>query len=172
MADIFYSKYPSIEHLRERARRRVPGFAFDYLEGGCFSNLNIQRNTDEIRRVQLVPWYVRDYAGSDLSTEVFGINYDAPFGVAPIGLQGLVWPRATEILARAAHRHNVPFILSTVATASIETVAELTGGRAWFQLYHPAEEGLRDKLLERARAAGARHSRGHADVCLSPEGNP
>ena len=154
MEDIFYSKYPSMEHLRERARRRVPGFAFDYLEGGCFSNLNLQRNTDEIRRVQLVPWYVRDYSGSDLRTEILGINYDAPFGVAPIGLQGLVWPRATEILARAAHRHNVPFILSTVATASIETVAELTGGRAWFQLYHPAEEGLRDKLLERARAAG------------------
>ena len=174
MDDIFYSEYPSIQHLRERGRQRVPGFAFDYLEGGCFSNLNLQRNTDEIRQVQLVPWYVRDYAGSDLRTGIFGINYDAPFGVAPIGLQGLVWPRATEILAMAAHRHNVPFILSTVATTSIETVAELTEGRAWFQLYHPAEEALRDKLLERARCrtAGARHSRGHADVCLSSEGNP
>ncbi len=90
MEDIFYSKYPSIEHLRERARRRVPGFAFDNLEGGCFSNLNLQRNTDEIRRVQLVPWYGRDYSGSDLRTEILGINYDTPFGVAPIGLQGLV----------------------------------------------------------------------------------
>jgi L-lactate dehydrogenase (cytochrome) len=154
MDDIFYSEYPSIEHLRERARGRVPRFAFEYLEGGCFSNLNLQRNTEEIRRVQLRPWYVRDYPGSDLSTEIFGIRYEAPFGVAPIGLQGLLWPRATEILAKAAHRHHVPFILSTVATASIETVAELTQGRAWFQLYHPAEAELRDKLLERVRAAG------------------
>lgn len=154
MDDIFYSEYPSIEHLRERARGRVPRFAFEYLEGGCFSNLNLQRNTEEIRQVQLRPWYVRDYPGSDLSTEIFGIRYEAPFGVAPIGLQGLLWPRATEILAKAAHRHHVPFILSTVATASIETVAELTQGRAWFQLYHPAEAELRDKLLERVRAAG------------------
>jgi L-lactate dehydrogenase (cytochrome) len=154
MSEVFNSNYPSIEHLRERARRRVPRFAFEYLEGGCFSNINLQRNTDEIREVQLRPWYLRDYPGSDLKTELFGITYDAPFGVSPIGLQGLIWPRATEILAKAAHQHNVPFTLSTVGTASIETVAELTQGKAWFQLYHPAEEALRDKLLDRARDAG------------------
>ena len=154
MSDAFHSNYPSIEHLRERARQRLPRFAFEYLEGGCFSNLNLQRNTDEIREVRLRPWYLRDYPGSNLKTEIFGQTYDAPFGVSPIGLQGLMWPKATEILAKAAHQHNLPFILSTVATASIETVAELTEGRAWFQLYHPAEEYLRDKLLDRAAEAG------------------
>ncbi|WP_395752291.1 alpha-hydroxy-acid oxidizing protein [Prosthecobacter sp.] len=154
MAEVFNSNYPSIEHLRERARQRVPRFAFEYLEGGCFSNINLQRNTDEIREVQLRPWYLRDYPGSDLKTELFGTTYDAPFGVSPIGLQGLIWPKATEILAKAAHQHNIPFTLSTVGTASIETVAELTQGKAWFQLYHPAEDALRDKLLDRARDAG------------------
>lgn len=154
MPEAFNSNYPSIEHLRERARQRVPRFAFEYLEGGCFSNINLQRNTEEIRQVQLRPWYLRDYPGSDLKTELFGTTYDAPFGVSPIGLQGLVWPKATEIIAKAAHQHNIPFTLSTVATASIETVAELTQGRAWFQLYHPAEDSLRDKLLDRARDAG------------------
>jgi L-lactate dehydrogenase (cytochrome) len=66
----------------------------------------------------------------------------------------MVWPRATEILAKAAHQHQLPFILSTVATASIETVAEITEGCAWYQLYHPKEDDLRDKLLARVRAAG------------------
>lgn len=154
MSEVFNPNYPSIEHLRERARKRVPRFAFEYLEGGCFSNINIQRNTDEIRQVQLRPWYLRDYPGSDLKTELFGTTYDAPFGVSPIGLQGLIWPKATEILAKAAHKHNLPFTLSTVATASIETVAELTEGKAWFQLYHPAEDELRDKLIGRVRDAG------------------
>jgi L-lactate dehydrogenase (cytochrome) len=154
MSEVFNSNYPSIEHLRERARQRVPRFAFEYLEGGCFSNINLQRNTEEIRQVQLRPWYLRDYPGSDLKTELFGTTYDAPFGVSPIGLQGLVWPKATEIIAKAANKHNIPFTLSTVATASIETVAELTEGKAWFQLYHPAEDSLRDKLLDRARDAG------------------
>ena len=154
MSEVFNSNYPSIEHLRERARERVPRFAFEYLEGGCFSNINLQRNTDEIRQVQLRPWYLRDYPGSNLQTQLFGTTYDAPFGVSPIGLQGLIWPRATEILAMAAHQHNIPFILSTVATANIETVAELTEGKAWFQLYHPTEDALRDKLLDRVAAAG------------------
>ena len=154
MPEVFNSNYPSIEHLRERARQRVPRFAFEYLEGGCFSNINLQRNTEEIRQVQLRPWYLRDYPGSDLKTELFGTTYDAPFGVSPIGLQGLIWPKATEIIAKAAHQHNIPFTLSTVATASIETVAELTQGKAWFQLYHPAEDSLRDKLLDRVRDAG------------------
>lgn len=154
MSDEIHSKFPSIEHLRERARQRMPRFAFEYLEGGCNSEVNLRRNTEEIREIQLRPWYLRDYAGSDLTTELFGKSYDAPFGVSPIGLQGLMWPRATEILAGAAQAHRIPFVLSTVATASIETVAEITEGEAWFQLYHPAEDGLRDKLLDRAAEAG------------------
>lgn len=152
--DAIDSRFPSIEHLRERARQRMPRFAFEYLEGGCNSEINLRRNTDEIREVQLRPWYLRNYPGSDQTTELFGKTYDAPFGISPIGLQGLMWPRATEILAKAAHTNNVPFVLSTVGTASIETVAELTEGNAWFQLYHPTEDELRNKLLERAAAAG------------------
>ncbi|VTR96642.1 alpha-hydroxy acid oxidase [Tuwongella immobilis] len=153
MADAFHSEFPSIDHLRDQARRRMPRFAYEYLEGGCFSEINLRRNTDEIRQFQLRPWYLQDYPGSNLKTELFGVTYDAPFGIAPIGLQGLMWPGSTEILAKAAHQHNIPFILSTVGTASIETVAELTEGKAWFQLYHPAETELRDKLLERCAAA-------------------
>jgi L-lactate dehydrogenase (cytochrome) len=64
-----------------------------------------------------------------------------------------MWPNAPEILAKAAHKHNVPFILSTVTTTSIERAAELTEGKAWFQLYHPTENSLRDDILKRAAAA-------------------
>lgn len=152
--DTFISKYPSIEHLRERARQRMPRFAFEYLEGGCFSEINLRRNTEDIREVQLRPYYLRDYAGSDLKTTLFGKTYDAPFGISPIGLQGLMWPKATEFLAKSAFDANIPFILSTVGTASVEKVAELTEGNAWFQLYHPKEDDLRDKLLDRVAAAG------------------
>jgi len=154
VTDQVHSEYPSTEWLMRRARKRVPGFAWDYLSGGCFSEVNLRRNEAEIREVQLQPYYLRDYAGASLETELFGETYSAPFGIAPIGLQGLVWPRSCEILARAAAEHDVPFILSTVGTASIETIAEITSGRAWFQLYHPAEDELRDKLLDRAEAAG------------------
>ena len=67
--------YPSIDHLRERGRQRTPAFAFEYLDNGCHSNLNMRRNTDEIREVRLEPRYVLDYPGADLSTELFGQRF-------------------------------------------------------------------------------------------------
>ena len=149
----FDSRYPSIDDLRARARRRIPRFAFEYLDGGCNEDINLQRNTTDIRDIELVPQYLTEHGGSELKTDLFGHTYDAPFGISPIGLQGLIWPDASKILARAAFEHNIPFILSTVATSSIETISEVTEGRAWFQLYHPTEDKIRDDIINRAAAA-------------------
>ena len=149
----FNSKYPSIEDLRERAKRRIPGFAFDYLDGGCNEEVNLRKNTSEIREVELKPDYLTEYKGFNMETELFGHTYSAPFGIAPVGLQGLMWPNASEILAKASLDYNIPFILSTVTTTNIERASELTEGRAWFQLYHPAENSVRDNILSRAEAA-------------------
>ncbi len=153
MALEFNTKYPSVDDLRNKAKKRIPKFAFDYLDGGCNEDVNLHRNTSELREIQLRPNYLKKYEGSSIKTTLFGVEYDAPFGIAPVGLQGLMWPNATEILAKAAYEHNVPFILSTVTTASIERVSELTAGKAWFQLYHPAEDRLRDDIIKRAAVA-------------------
>jgi len=153
MALEFNTKYPSINDLRSKAENMIPKFAFEYLDGGCNEDVNLHRNTSELRDVQLIPQYLRNFNGASLKTNLFGIEYDAPFGIAPVGLQGLMWPNSPEILAKAAHKHNVPFILSTVTTTSIERAAELTEGKAWFQLYHPTENRLRDDILKRAADA-------------------
>ncbi|WP_418262546.1 alpha-hydroxy acid oxidase [Flavobacterium faecale] len=147
------SRYPSIDDLRNKAQKKIPKFAFEYLDGGCNEDVNLHRNTSELRDVQLKPNYLRDHNGSSMKTKLFGIEYDAPFGVAPVGLQGLMWPNATEILAKAAFEHNVPFVLSTVTTSNIERISEITEGKSWFQLYHPAKDELRDDLIKRAAAA-------------------
>ena len=149
----FNSRYPSIEALREKAKKRIPGFAFDYLDGGCNEEVNLRKNTTEIREVELKPDYLTEYKGFNMETELFGHTYSAPFGIAPVGLQGLMWPNASEILAKASLDYNIPFILSTVTTTNIERASELTEGRAWFQLYHPAENSVRDNILSRAAAA-------------------
>ncbi len=94
-----------------------------------------------------------DYTPPNLKTELFGHEYDAPFGISPVGLQGLMWPKSPEILAKAAFDHNIPFVLSTVTTASIESIAEITEGHAWFQLYHPAEERVTKDILKRVEVA-------------------
>jgi L-lactate dehydrogenase (cytochrome) len=145
----YNTNYPSLDDLIKKAKKRIPRFAFEYLSGGCNEDVNLIKNTSELRTVELLPYYLSEHKGSDLSVELFGQTYDAPFGVAPIGLQGLIWPNAPEILARASVKHNIPFILSTVSTSSIERIAEITEGKAWYQLYHPAENELRDDILDR-----------------------
>lgn len=154
MSWAYNSKYPSADDLRKKARKKVPGFAFEYLDGGCNEDVNLHKNTSELRAVELIPQYLRAYGGIEMKTSLFGHTYDAPFGIAPVGLQGLMWPRSPEILAKAAFEHNIPFVLSTVSTASIEKISEITEGRAWYQLYHPAENSLRDDIIKRLQAAG------------------
>ena len=149
----YNTRYPSIDDLREKAKKRIPRFAFEYLDGGCNEDISLHKNTTEIRDVELKPYYLTQHTGSDMKTELFGHVYDAPFGISPVGLQGLMWPNSTEILAKSAFEHNIPFILSTVTTSSIERIGEITEGKFWFQLYHPADNALRDDILKRAEAA-------------------
>ncbi|TVZ14899.1 alpha-hydroxy acid oxidase [Maribacter sp. MAR_2009_72] len=148
------SRYPATQDLRLRSKEKVPRFAFEYLDGGCNEDVNIVRNTKEIRDVKLMPRYLRNYGESSLKTSLFGIEYDAPFGISPVGLQGLMWPNSPEILAKAAFEHNIPFILSTVTTMSIERASELTEGKVWFQLYNPVNDHVRNDIIGRAESAG------------------
>lgn len=152
----FNTSFPAIDDLRNQAQSRIPRFVFEYLDGGCNEDVNLLKNTAELRQVELKPYYLSKHTGSSQKTELFGHEYDAPFGIAPIGLQGLIWPKAPEILAKAAVNHNVPFILSTVSTASIETIGHITEGKFWYQLYHPADNALRDDIFDRAEAAGCK----------------
>ncbi|GAL65645.1 L-lactate dehydrogenase [Jejuia pallidilutea] len=64
MASKFDTRYPSIDDLRQRAKRKIPKFAFEYLDGGCNEDVNLHRNTSELREVQLKPKYIRDFNGS------------------------------------------------------------------------------------------------------------
>ncbi len=145
----YNTKYPSVADLKKKAKQRIPKFAFDYLEGGCNDELNVWRNEDDLKNVLLMPQYLAEHGKVDMTAELFGHVYNAPLGISPIGLQGLMWPNSPEILAKAAVHHNIPFILSTVSTSSIERIAEITESRFWFQLYHPTQEQILDDLLKR-----------------------
>ncbi len=131
----------------------MPKFAFDYLEGGCNEEIGVLRNRTDIQAVQLRSRLLKPFHGSKLETTLFGHTYAAPFGIAPIGLQGLMWPKAPEILARAAAALNVPYVLSTVSSSSLERIAEIAQGNAWFQLYNPTDTTVRTHLLNRIKTA-------------------
>ena len=147
-------KYPSIADLEAAVRRRIPRFAYEYMTRGHGRYDCLERNRNALRRVDLEPEYLIETVTPNLETPLFGRSWRAPFGVAPVGLSGLIWPRGPEIAARAATRAGLPFVLSTFATTSLERIAEVTDGNAWFQLYAPNVREYRQDLVERAKTAG------------------
>ncbi len=147
-------RYPFIADLRRKARTRIPFFAWEYLDSGTGRDDGAGRNLDAMSKVALTPRFMRGEFEVRTRTELFGQTYAAPFGVAPVGLTGLMWPEAENILARSAAKFRIPYSLSTVATQSIETIGPLCGGMGWFQLYPPRDAGIRRDLLARAKAAG------------------
>ena len=74
----------------------VPGFVYDYLSSGCNDDLAVENNQKSLDQVYLQPYYLRPYGPVQLSVEILGRGYSAPFGVAPLGLSGLIWPKASE----------------------------------------------------------------------------
>ncbi|OGA14600.1 MAG: hypothetical protein A3H32_17605 [Betaproteobacteria bacterium RIFCSPLOWO2_02_FULL_63_19] len=150
-------RFPTIEDLRRRARRRVPRFAFDFIDGSANDEECARRNTTALSAVELLPRYCLDIKGLSTEVELFGRRYAAPFGVAPMGSGGLMWPGGEEYLAREAQRRNIPFILATPANVSIERVAQIAPDVFWFQLYRFAanDHAVTFDLLRRADAAGA-----------------
>ena len=153
MTHYFNQKYPDTQFLRNKARKNIPKFAFDYLEGGCNEELALARNSRDIQKVRLRSELLTTFEKSDLSVDLFGHTYSSPFGIAPIGLQGLMWPNAPEILAKAALKYNIPYVLSTVSSSSLERIAEVSEGHAWYQLYNPSDVDIRKDLLARIKAA-------------------
>lgn len=153
MNDFFNRNLPDVASLKQRAKKRIPHFAFDYLEGGCNEEIGIERNRLDIQSIQLRSELLKPFSGTSLETEIFGHTYSAPFGIAPIGLQGLMWPKAPEILAEAAKDLNIPYILSTVSSSSLERISEVSEGQAWFQFYNPTDDKIRADLLERIKVA-------------------
>ena len=150
-------RYPTIADLRRRARRRVPRFAFDFVDGGCGENEVRDSNRVALDAIKLVARY--GLGAGAVSTEIalFGRHYAAPIGIAPMGMGGLLWPKAERHLATAAQAMNVPYVLSTPASASIEEIAKIAPDVFWFQLYGSpgSDNAITFDLVRRAKEAGA-----------------
>ena len=149
-----HSTYPGLSDLRARARRRIPKFVWEYLDSGTGTESTKARNRTALDRVGFAPSILHGEITPDLSTTFLGHKMPLPFGIAPIGMSGLIWPGAEGHLARAAAAHGIPYSISTVATQSPEDVAPHLGEHAWFQLYPPRDPEIRTDMLNRARAAG------------------
>lgn len=147
-------KYPSIADLQYKSRKRIPWVAWQYLETGTGQEKAGPRNREALDQILFSPRFIKGKLNVNLETELFGTRYGLPFGIAPMGLCSLVWPNTEHILAKSANRHQIPYALSTVATATPETVGPLVGNMGWFQLYPPKDPEIRKQMLARAATAG------------------
>ncbi|MEM9350013.1 MAG: alpha-hydroxy acid oxidase [Pseudomonadota bacterium] len=147
--------YPAVSDLRALARKRIPHFAFEYLDSGTGPNeLQVQRNRDALDAVHFLPDVLVGDVGPSWETEFMGDTYGRPFGIAPLGMSGLMWPGAERMLATAAANHRLPYCLSTVATKLPEEIGPVAGDMGWFQLYCPEASDIRQDMLKRAKDSG------------------
>jgi len=136
----------SVANARLRAKRRVPQLMFDYIDGAA--------GDDQFQRIQLLPRSFGNINTRSLATNVLGQSFNLPFGIAPMGMCALSWHGADAMLARAAVENDVPIGVSTAASASLESMFDIAGENAWFQLYVGPSIDAAMALVERAKAAG------------------
>jgi (S)-mandelate dehydrogenase len=152
-----HRRYPTIADLRKAARRRVPRFAFDFVDGGCGENEVRDGNRVSLDAIKLVPRYGLGSGAVSTELDLFGRHYAAPIGISPMGMGGLLWPKAERYLAAASQAMKTPYILSTPASASIEEIAKIAPDVFWFQLYGSPgnDNAITFDMVRRAEAAGA-----------------
>lgn len=146
--------FASVSDFRAGAERRMPRFAFDYLDGGAGDEIGIRRNIEAFDALRLKPRMLVNIEHRDLSTTFLGRKWNAPFGTAPIGVGNLLWPRAEETIAAAALAANIPYTISTPACTTLERIREIAGDNSWFQLYVGRADEMVQGLVDRADEAG------------------
>ena len=145
----------NIHDYRRLAQRRLPRFVYEYLDGGAEDEQCLRRNGEDLARLQLLPTCLRDTRSIDTTIEVFGQRWGAPFGLAPIGLCGLVRPGGDRMMAQAAAAAGVPHILSTASNTRLEALHDgAVPALQWMQLYVMSERSIAEQIVRRAKAAG------------------
>jgi len=148
------SRPVTISDLRARAGRRLPRFVHGFLEGGAGEENGLRRNQSRLDDVQLLPRYLINIEERSTRTTLFGREWTAPIGAAPIGMANLIWPDADRAIARAAGVLGMPASISTAASTSLEDFSTVAGDNGWFMLYPGRAEPVVADLVDRAEAAG------------------
>ncbi len=148
------SRALNIADLRAVARRRVPHFVFEYVEGGSEDEASLRCNRSSFEALRLVPQTLVDTSNRHLRTEILGRPAAAPLIIGPTGLNGMLHADGDIGLAKAASHLGIPFTLSTMSTTRLEDVAKQAGGRLWMQLYVMKNRAVAEDIMTRAAAAG------------------
>jgi L-lactate dehydrogenase (cytochrome) len=145
----------STTDFREAARRRLPRFLFDYIDGGAYAERTLARNVADLADLSLRQRVLKDVSRVSTKATLFGVEQAMPIALAPVGLTGMYARRGECQAARAAAKKGVPFCLSTVGVCDVDEVAKASSAPIWFQLYVLRDRVFMRDLLARAAGAGA-----------------
>lgn len=148
------TKAASALDYRELARRRLPPFLFEYIDGGSYAEVTLRRNVADLGAVALRQRVGCDVSSIDLSTHLFGQDFALPIALAPVGLTGMYARRGEVQAVRAAQAAGAGFCLSTMSVCGLDEVAAAARAPFWFQLYMIKDRGFMRALIEKAKAIG------------------
>jgi L-lactate dehydrogenase (cytochrome) len=148
------NKIFSLADARSLAKWRMPKMMFDYIDGSAGNEIACDLNCSALQQIRLLPRVLVNTENRSLGKTLFERRWALPFGIAPMGMCNLTWPGADAMLASAAKHYDIPLVLSTMASSSIETTRSRAGENAWFQLYVGEAEEVAFDLVDRAEACG------------------
>ncbi|MDZ5436139.1 FMN-dependent L-lactate dehydrogenase LldD [Pseudomonas fluorescens] len=147
----------SASDYREAARRKLPRFLFDYIDGGAYAEHTLRANSADLSDVSLRQRILKNVESLSLDTTLFNQKLAMPIVLAPVGLTGMFARRGEVQAVKAAQNKGIPLCLSTVSVCSIEEVTANAQQPIWFQLYVLKDRGFMRNALERAQAAGVQN---------------
>ncbi len=143
----------NFEDFRKLAKKKLPAPIFHYIDGGADDETTLKRNTNSFDDCDLIPNILRSVGEPDLSTKVFGRKIDMPIFLSPTAMQSLYHPDGDKASARAAEKFGTMYSMSTMASFSIEEIANISSGPKLFQLYIHRDKSFTDDLIDRCKRA-------------------
>ncbi|MDC3204048.1 alpha-hydroxy-acid oxidizing protein [Candidatus Pelagibacter sp.] len=143
----------NFEDFRKLAKKKLPSPIFHYIDGGADDEVTLNRNTNAFNDCDLVPNILASVGEPDLSTKVFGRKIEMPLFLSPTAMQSLYTPEGDKASARAAEKFGTMYSMSTMASFSIEEIANISSGPKLFQLYVHKDQSITDDLIDRCRRA-------------------
>ena len=143
----------NFEDFRKLAKKKLPAPIFHYIDGGSDDEVTLNRNTSAFNDCDLVPNILASVGEPDLSTSIFGKKIDMPLFLSPTAMQSLYTPEGDKASARAAEKFGTMYSMSTMASFSIEEIANISSGPKLFQLYVHKDKSITDDLIDRCRRA-------------------
>jgi L-lactate dehydrogenase (cytochrome) len=140
--------------FRDAAKKRLPHFLFEYIDGGSYDEHTLRRNVEDFKAVTLRQHVLRDVSNIRTNTRLFGRDMALPLALAPIGIAGFYRRRGEIQAVRAAEAAGIPIVLSTMSCCPIEEVRVASASPFWLQLYMIRDRGFMKDFLARAEKAG------------------